>query len=417
MTGESEMPAMEPSAPPSAAPGMGGDADGMPAPIATGATTVRATTTTTTTVTVTVEGGPPPPAQRIQPVHRLLTAASVGDSDRRGNYLDFLQRQTFEGRSLGLDMTRRIRFRVVDPQGRPVHGARLLLEGLGVEGRSHADGVWDFYPGVSAPHWQGGAQVAVSFGGRMLGRTEVHIPARGDGQDVTIVLNGVQAESPRALDLAFVIDATGSMEDELRYVNREIGEIVARIRAEAPETLVRVGAVFYRDRTDSAPIQRIAFTSDIAGFARAMQSVAANGGGDYPEDMSLGLEAALHQLSWSDDRALKVAVLVADAPPQHYGTQFTYRDAMREASTRGIRILPVAASGANRQVEYLFRAMGSMTSTPYVYLTDDSGIGGRHLEADTDRVAIEYLSDLLTRLVASDLRGQGMHEPGPFGPA
>ncbi len=89
---------------------------------------------------------------------------------------------------------------------------------------------------------------------------------------------------------------------------------------------------------------------------------------------------------------------------------------MNEAAARGIRILPVAASGADRKVEYLFRAMGSVTSSPYVYLTDDSGIGNPHLEADTDRVAVEYFADMLTRLVISDLRGEGMHEPGVFGP-
>ncbi|MEI8257450.1 MAG: hypothetical protein WCJ30_17385, partial [Deltaproteobacteria bacterium] len=89
--------------------------------------------------------------------------------------------------------------------------------------------------------------------------------------------------------------------------------------------------------------------------------------------------------------------------------------AMNDASRRGIRIVPVAASGSNREVEFLFRAMGTMTSTPYVYLTDESGIGAPHLEADTDRVAVERFNDLLTRMVVSDLRGQGMHEPVPPG--
>ena len=90
---------------------------------------------------------------------------------------------------------------------------------------------------------------------------------------------------------------------------------------------------------------------------------------------------------------------------------------MISAAQRGIRILPVAASGANREVEVLFRAMGTFTSTPYVYLTDDSGIGNPHQEADTDRVAVEYFNDLLTRLMISDVRGWGMHEPGSFGAA
>jgi hypothetical protein len=59
--------------------------------------------------------------------------------------------------------------------------------------------------------------------------------------------------------------------------------------------------------------------------------------------------------------------------------------------------------------------MGTYTAAPYVYLTDDSGIGNPHQEADTDRVAVEYFHDALTRLLIDDLRGRGMHEPGMFG--
>jgi len=149
-----------------------------------------------------------------------------------------------------------------------------------------------------------------------------------------------------------------------------------------------------------------------------MSRVRASGGGDYPEDMNSGLRTAMAQLGdgAQGGQVDRVLVLIADAPPQRYRSGFTYMDAMRLASARGIRIIPVAASGADREVEYLFRAMGAVTSTPYVYLTDDSGIGGHHQEADTDRVAVEYLSDLLTRMLVSDLAGHGMHEPGGFGP-
>src|SRR4029078_3706664 len=102
-----------------------------------------------------------------------------------------------------------------------------------------------------------------------------------------------------------------------------------------------------------------------------MHNVSASGGGDYPEDMNAGLEAAMTRLSWSEGPAVRALVLIADAPPQNYpDEQYTYRQAMLDASRRGIRLLPVGASGADRNVEYLFRAMGAMTSTPYVYLTD-----------------------------------------------
>ena len=424
------------TAPPPRAP-MGGAADSAPAPSAapssaapssatppsaTGGATVRTTTTTTVTVEVDTpsleevapEPEPEPYEPQVQATQRLLTAASVGDHDRRVNYRDFLQRHPYEARRLGLDMSRRVRFRVVDAQGQPVHDARVTV--AGVEGRTHADGVWDWYPGVSGSQSRGAATVTVEALGHR-GTARVQVPSQGDGQDVVLQLAGAHARRPAVLDLAFLIDVTGSMEDELRYVNQEVTDIVARVRSEVgQEARIRVGAVFYRDRTDSTPLQRIGFTEDIAGFARAMRSVRASGGGDYPEDLNAGLQTAFQGMAWSEGPAARVLVTIADAPPKRYGTSFDYHRAMNEAARRGIRILPVAASGADREVEFLFRAMGAMTSTPYVYLTDDSGIGNPHLEADTDRVAVEYFNDLLTRLLVSDMQGQGMHEPAGFGP-
>ncbi len=384
------------------------------------APTVPRTPLTPTTVTVTVETPAPlptdPEPQPQQVPTRVLTAASVGDHDRRGNYLEFLQRHGSQARRFDLDMTRRVRFQVLDARNQPVNDARVFVSvgNQTVEGRTHADGVWDFFPGVSARWAQGPADVRV-VGAGASAQLRVYLPGRGDGQDITLRLDAVRQERPHILDLAFLIDVTGSMEDELRYVNAEVVDIVARVRREAPEVSVRVGAVFYRDRTDSVPLQRIAFTRDVQGFAAAMQTVRASGGGDYPEDLDAGLHAAMRGLRWSDGNAARVLVVIADAPPQRYSTQYGYRQAMAEASARGIRLLPVAASGSNREVEFLFRAMGSFTSTPYVYLTDDSGVGNPHLEADTDRVAVEYFNDLLTRLMVSDVRGRGMHEPGAFG--
>ncbi|NOY93919.1 MAG: VWA domain-containing protein [Deltaproteobacteria bacterium] len=386
------------------------------APDYPGEADIAVTTTTTTTVTVTAQAPPVVPIQA-RAVARLLTAASVGDVDRRGNYLDFLSRHAFEARRLGIDTTRRVRFRVVDGQGNGVLGARIQAPEVGVEGRTHTDGVWDFYPGVVARGSGGPARFRVSAGGRSV-ELVAQIPYQGDGQEILVRLPGVSARPVRALELAFLIDVTGSMEDELRYVNQEVGSIVARVQASAPEVAIRVGATFYRDRTDSVPLSQIPFTNNVAGFASAMSRVRASGGGDYPEDMNAGLRAAMAQLGdgAQGGQVDRVLVIIADAPPQRYRTGFSYLDAMRLASARGIRIVPVAASGADREVEYLFRAMGAVTSTPYVYLTDDSGIGGHHQEADTDRVAVEYLSDLLTRMLVSDLHGRGMHEPGGFGP-
>ena len=373
-------------------------------------------------VTVTVDApvmdyevAPEPPQQQRAPA-RLLTAASVADHDRRGNYQDYLARHLLERRQLGLDMSRRLRIRVIDGQGEPINDAQVQVamqsgNRAQIEGRTHADGRWDFFPGVHGV--AGPASIIVTTHGRRL-RQQVFVNGSGDSQGLEFRVPVQHSPRPRALDLAFLIDVTGSMEDELRYVNREVSDIVARVREQRPETNIRVGAVFYRDRTDSQPLQRIQFTRDISGFANAMTTVRASGGGDYPEDLNAGLATAIDGLQWREGDVVRVLCVIADAPPKRYAANFTYQNAMVESARRGIRILPVAASGADRQVEYLFRALGTFTSSPYVYLTDDSGVGNPHMEADTDRVAVEYFNDLLTRVVVSDLRAQGMHEPAGF---
>jgi hypothetical protein len=342
----------------------------------------------------------------------LLTAATVGDHDRRGAYLEYLGRHPGERSMLRLDMSRRVRFRVLDGQGQPVNDASISLVGAGAQiaGRSRADGLWDFYPGLYGAQVGGSMSVHVrSSAGEA--QSTIEVPFGGDGQDVTVRLQGGGPGAPRALDLGFAIDVTGSMGDELHYIRTELANIVQRVQQSVPGTTVRVGATFYRDRTDPVVVQQVPFTTNVAGFVQVMGTIHASGGGDYPEDMNAGLEASLRRMQWSQGNAVRVLVLVADAPPQHYNdTQFTYREAMFDAAARGIRILPVAASGADRTVEYLFRALGASTGAPYVYLTDESGVGNPHMEADTDRVAVERFNGLLTRLIISDLRGQGMHE-------
>ncbi|MEI8256083.1 MAG: VWA domain-containing protein [Deltaproteobacteria bacterium] len=354
-------------------------------------------------------------AERV-PATGLLTAASVGDNDRRGNYTEFLSRHDAERDDLALDMSRRVRFHVVDARGRSVNDASIDVAGAQEQvgrGRSHLDGGWDWFPSLRRGGTEGAMTVRASSGD-LAASVDFTLPARGDvAETITVRLPGDVDSAARVLDLGFLIDSTGSMGDELRYVNSEISHIVERIETTVPNVRVRVGAVFYRDRQDAQQIDHIQFTTDTQSFAADMQRVTAMGGGDYPEDMNHGLEAAFHDLSWSDGNADRILVVIADAPPQHYSDQqFTWHEAVDSAAHRGVRIVPVAASGADRAVEYLFRAMGAATSTPYVYLTDDSGVGAPHLAADTDHVTVERFADLLVRFVASDLQGSGMHEPG-----
>ena len=77
----------------------------------------------------------------------------------------------------------------------------------------------------------------------------------------------------------------------------------------------------------------------------------------------------------------------------------------------GVRILTVASSGISKKTEYFFRCQSLITNGVYVHLTNDSGIGGDHIEATTEeKEEVELLNDCLVRLI------NGFHT-GDFGTA
>lgn len=126
-------------------------------------------------------------------------------------------------------------------------------------------------------------------------------------------------EAKQKLDLVFVMDCTGSMGSYIQAAKQNIQNIVGRLSSQEGYDL-RFGLVAYRDH----PPQDQTFVSKAFPFCVALQqmqanlrTLSANGGGDGPEAVEAGLQAAL-ELDWRDT-ATKVVVLIADAPPHGLG--------------------------------------------------------------------------------------------------
>ena len=211
-----------------------------------------------------------------------------------------------------------------------------------------------------------------------------------------------RARSPRrAVDIGFLVDATGSMGDEMTFLQSEIKDIVRRVRGTEPDLDIRLSVVFYRDRGDDFITKSLPFTRSVDDAVSFIAGTAAGGGGDYPEDMNAGLEAMMRQ-SWSRDAIPQMLFLLADAPPQRYaGADYTYHEAIEDAAAKGVAIFPVAASGVDKPTEFLFRARAVMTGGKYVFLTDDSGVGDSHEEPDITEYQVEKLNDLMVREIRS----------------
>ena len=210
---------------------------------------------------------------------------------------------------------------------------------------------------------------------------------------------GVRAEK---LDLMLMIDTTGSMSDELRYVSAELKDMVARIASKDRSFSIRVSVNFYRDEGDEYVVKYFDFRTDIDDCLKIISEQSANGGGDYPEAVHTALENAVNGHQWRN-YAIKICFLILDAPPhtegEIQGINAKIVSSVRDAAAQGIRMVPVLCSGSDDQTEYLCRSFAALTGGTFLFLTDDSGIGFSHHDPEVGEFDVEKLNEAMIRVV------------------
>ena len=114
------------------------------------------------------------------------------------------------------------------------------------------------------------------------------------------------------LEIVFVFDSTGSMTRTIQDTKATIVEMCDVLRALVPDA--RVGLVTYRDHgpREDYVVREVPLGHDPWRASNFVQHVTAEGGGDRPEAVGAGLEAAMQQAWRSGGR--RVIVLAGDAP-------------------------------------------------------------------------------------------------------
>lgn len=200
------------------------------------------------------------------------------------------------------------------------------------------------------------------------------------------------------IELMFVIDTTGSMGDEINYLKVEIDDVISEIQEKNPNTIIKLALLFYRDKGDEYVTRYFDFTQDIQKQKNNLSNQNANGGGDFEEAVYKALGEAVDK-QWSSSSETRVLVHVADAP-SHDNEVKEWNKNVLKLTKKGIKVISVASSGIDKKTEYFFRSQSMITGGCYVYLTDDSGVGGTHIEATTEvKPVVEYLNKLLIRLI------------------
>jgi hypothetical protein len=401
-----QRPAAPTSAPAAAAEPTTAAAAGDSAPVAELGTSAPASEAPLPQATPAVAGGASP---RPEGQQSSLKAGERDDNKEFAAYLEYLQ--SYVGPpARAIDVSERYLITVLDQDQRPVLDARVRAfdgDQQVFEGRTYAGGATILLPRALGVSDNAATLRVVAEGGNATAETTL---TRGQGERVELALRGV-GEQPLKLDVLFLLDATGSMGDEIGKIQQSIGAIAERIDAFEPRPELRFGLVAYKDRGDDYVTRVYDFTPDVVAFRQLLMSVQAQGGGDTPESLNEGLRQSMSALGWADG-AVRLAFLVADAPPHlDYGEEFDYVDAAREAVARGVKIYPIAASNTDQQAEYVFRQLAQQTLASFIFLTyqpgASSGAPGEttQLEAgdSPQGFTVERLDDLVVQIVEREL--------------
>lgn len=207
-------------------------------------------------------------------------------------------------------------------------------------------------------------------------------------------------ETPEGVDVLFVFDATGSMGDELRYMQAEMKDVIARAKDATGGLKIRTGAVVYRDHGDDYITRISRLTEEIKTTQNFIDKQEASGGGDFPEAVPEALMAALNSAGWDESARARIAFLILDAPCHHdSATLALLHDQILNAAAQGVRVVPVVCSGLDDAGEFLMRSIALATNGTSFFLTDDSGIGNKHHKPTTDSLKVEHLNDMLVRTI------------------
>jgi hypothetical protein len=204
----------------------------------------------------------------------------------------------------------------------------------------------------------------------------------------------------KRVEIAFIVDATGSMGDELEFLKEDLKSVIDSVKLEDSNLEIYTGTVFYRDEGDEYVVRKSAFTNNLNSTINFINDQSASGGGDFPEAVHTALNEGINNLQWSETAKTRIAFLLLDAPP-HYKTAIvnSIHSSIQLAAQKGIKIIPITASGIDKQTEFLMRFMSIMTNGTYIFITNDSGIGNDHLEASVGEYQVEKLNSLMIRLI------------------
>ena len=342
-----------------------------------------------------------------------LRAGATDDNAHFDAYLRYLdtQGERFGSGAMTLDVRGRQTIQALAPDGSPLPGARVSIvhpetDTLVWTARTQGDGRAPFYPALAVDGYHAAGSTPAGGWIVQVEKDGVFQSQRWRGLDSELDVTVDATSAPPAVDVCFIIDTTGSMGDEIARVKQTLLSVTEKLRADGDVDL-RYGAVLYRDIGDEYVTKTHAFTTDIAGFDQALNSIQARGGGDGPESLNQGMAVAVSELSWRPDAA-RLAFLIADAPPHmDYQDDVTYGRSALAAIHHGIRIHTVAASGLDDRGSMVFRQVAQLSGGEFIFIEYGSVAAAAADHGVSAPVGSNNLDDIIYKRIHRELVGWG----------
>ena len=358
-----------------------------------------------------------------------LEGGEIDDNDDLAGFLDYAERMLEQfGADPSvhwLEVSRRHVITVRDRGGNTVPDATVaIFEGdrdeISLEdiqddpvawGRTRADGRFAFFPGAYGSDADDYTAYVVADGLR----TAVTFDREADDVDAGFDAHRAPDATFR-VDVAFIIDATGSMGEEIDRIKQTVSDIAGRIAESEFSPDLRFALVDYRDFGDAYVVHTVNFTRDVQAFQGAIDQLEAGGGGDGPEALNEALHEGMRRLEWRREATLRLTFVVADAPAHHYDqAPYTYDAAMLDAAAMGVKIFPIASGGSDGVAELQFRQLAQFTQAHFIFVTEgggsSSGSGGSDYNVDPEAFRVEALDALVVRLVTEEM--EAWHQATP----
>lgn len=149
------------------------------------------------------------------------------------------------------------------------------------------------------------------------------------------IIDIIKSYSADNADLLFLIDKTGSMNDDIQNIKEGLAQIIGSIQK---YNNLRLGIALYGDKNWDGTqwFSFKNFESDYELAKKFIADIEVTAGGDYPESVYDGFFKACDQHFWKSE-SKRMIILIGDAPPLEKPlSNFTVSDIIKKASENKI---------------------------------------------------------------------------------